>query len=439
LPQRKKTILLNDQVDYPEGDPTPFARVGARPRQFVVELGQMFRRRGLAIPRIAYQSGEPLVQRIQGSETHFFRFSWWKKADGSENFPYPKDRSSLFNHAEDAAILAGVPPHTWREQVKCHTAERLNREGKLKPRPDLVLPELAPDWAGFLATRKKPMVRILGRYPVTWKSSFADQTFWREPENLAASKIRRSKLVRELTKKDVANVSFPQARQQIEAIVRDAGLPSQGTVVEALARQIAGAQAKRSAVQQAVPQAAEKLDTDHPEIRRVQVNSQKGGSLAQVRPRDGPVRKVQIKPASEGAIVWQRVEGKKTKKPKIHISLLRPRPLQQLGFPRVDPAIPCDATVLGQFRRHQIVFLEREIAPPGGFFRVTKLQEGGITVEPEEAVPAEILRRIEGGATRSVKGNENEEDGDGARHVQLGKEALAQYFATRNQHEQSGR
>ncbi len=426
LPERKKRLLLNATGEYPEGDPTPFARVGARPRQFVVALGNLFKRRGVAPPLLAYKLGEPLVQRIRGTETHFFRKSWCKKEDGTENFPYPKDRSTLFNHAEDAAILAGVPPHTWREQIKRFTAERPSFKGEIKPRPDLALPQLAPDWAGFLQERKKPLVRILGRYPVTWKSSFADQTFWRDPEDLKVSKLRRSKLVRDLSAKDIAKIAFPSARARVEPIVKDAGLEERGSLVEAIARKIAGKEAKRSVVLQAVPQAAEQMEAQYPQVRRVQVTSQKGGRLAYISPKDGPSRKVQIKPPSEGAVVWRRPQVGK-QRPKVYISLLRPAPLLRFGFSRVDPPIPPGATVLGQFRRHQIIFLESELAPPGGFYRVVKLQENGITVQPEEAVPAEILRRTD----EEIRGVVVEEDGTETTHIHLGKQALAEYFATR--------
>jgi hypothetical protein len=419
LPERKKKILLNDEPNYPEGDPTPFARVGARPRQFVVELGKVFARRGVPVPQVAYKVGEPLVQRVRGSETHFFRFSWCKKADGSQNFPYPKNRSTLFSHAEDAAILAGMPPHTWREHAKCHTAERPNFRGEMKARPDLVVPELAPDWASFLQARHKPFVRILGRYPVNWKSAFADQTFWRDPEDLQATKIRRSKLVRDLTQKDLPKIASSQAKAKVQPIVEGAGLGPKGTIAEAVASQMAGPQAKKAAI----PQAIERLEADHPELRRVQVSSQKGGTLAQIAPDDGPMRKVQIKPATDGAIVWQRMEGKKKKALRTHISLLRPRPLQRFGFPRVHPAIPPDATILGQFQRHQILWLHGEPDRPEGFYRVTKLQENGITVAPEEAVPLEILRRLK------QRGTEVEGAGEDVRDtILLGKEELRRYF-----------
>jgi len=424
--ERKKKILLNETGEYPDNDPSSLARIGARPRQFVVALARLFQRYGVAAPRLDYRIGEPLVQRIKGSETHHFRFSWFVTPDGESNFPYPKNRASLFNHAEDAAILACIPPHTWRDRVLRYTADRPNRSGEIKPRPGLAIPELAPDWAGYAKTRSKSLLRILGSYPVTWKSKFADLTFWREPEKDAA-KLKAYKLLQNIQRKDFVRISQPM-RSRIESIADSIGLGEKGSIAEAVARKNAGSGKKRSDIERELPQAQEELERKYPEIRRVQISSQKGGTIIVVRPADGPARKVQIKPASEGLVVWQQ-HGKN----RIGISVLRPRPLQAFGIPRIDPPIPVGASIIGQLRRHDVIWVNGEPDRPEGFYRVTKCQANGVTLQPEEAVPAEILRRA------GIKVENDGKDAlakDEAEKVQfpLGKQALADYFADKKKH-----
>jgi hypothetical protein len=428
--ERKKKILLNETDQYPESDPTPLARVGARPRQFLVALRELFRKYGLTPPRADYHLGEPLLQRVDGRLTHLYRLSWCKKSDGSDNFPYPKDRSTLFNHAEDAAILAAIPPHTWREQAVCWRDKRPNWKGEWVERGGLVVPSLAPDWAGFLQQRRQPVVRILGRYPVTWRSQFADLTFWRQPL-VDATRLKRFKLLKDIQRKDFPNIVSSRVRSKVEEIAASVGVGEKGTLAEAMARQLAGEGAKRAAVEQELPRAAQELEQRFPGLRRVQVYSQKGGSVAVIDPGDGPLRKVQIKPASEGVVIWQQLEGKKTKKLKTHISVLRPRPLQRFGMPRVDPPIPPGATTLGQLHRHQIIWLEAQPDRPAGYYRVTKCQEVGVTLVPEEAVPAEIQRRLQIQGAAKSGGEATDQEGDGLTKVTLGRQRLADYFLKR--------
>lgn len=431
LPERKKIILLNETSEYPPGDPTPLARIGARPRQFVVLLRKLFAKYEVPVPRLDYQLGEPLIQRISGGETHAFRLSWCRKPDGTENFPYPKDRASLFNHAEDAAILAAVPPHTWRDLVRRERADRPNAAGEWLPRSGLALPELAPDWAAFLQKRRQPLVYILGRYPVRWKNKFADLTFWLEPEQPGATRLKRYKLVQSLKQSDMKNVVCDATRARLQAIASEAALGGKGTIAEALARKIAGAQAKNPEVQQKLPEALEELERAHPELRRVQVSSQKGGTMEQVKPADGPLRLVQIKPATEGLVVWQRLEGKKKQALKTHISLIRPRPLQALGRPRVEPPIRDAHRILGQLHRHQIIWLEGKPDRPAGFYRVTKCQGGGATVVPEDAVPGEIARREGLKLDRQDTEGDETDSADSPAALPLGKAELVAYFLSR--------
>jgi len=430
LAEAKKRILLsldaqgNHTDDYPEDDPTPLARIGARPRQFVVKLGELFARYGVEPPRIYYELGKPLMQRIRGSETHWFRLSFHKTPDGEINFPYPKDRTTLFNHAEDAAILAAVPPHTWRATTRVHTAKRPLLDGNEGDKSGLVVPELAPDWAAFLETRSRPIVYILGRSRVSWRNKFADLTFWREPL-LDTPRIKRTKLLRDIQRKDFKNIFSPFVRSTVEEIAESVGLGEKGTLLQALARKLAGAGAKGKEVEQRLPAAAEELERRYPGLRRLQVFSQKGGTLALVNPADGPPRKVQIKPASEGVVVWQIEEGKKRKALKTHISVIRPMPLLKFGFPRIDEPLPEGAKEIGRLLRHQIIWLDAEPDRPAGFYRVTKCQQAGVTVVPEELVPAEIARRMQVASAQATAASEEEEAGK----FVLGKQELAEYFA----------
>lgn len=420
--------------EYPEGDPTPLARVGARPRQFVVGLNKLFKKYGVKPPRLDYRLNEPLVQRIPGNITRDLRFSWFVTPDGEENFPFPKSRASLFNHAEDAAILAACPPHTWRPLIWCHTADRLKRNGDMGPRPGLAVPELAPDWAGYLRSRKKPVVRILGRYPVTWKSKFADLTFWREPQR-DTPRLKRYKLLKDIQRKDFENIVSPAMRSEVEKIAVAVGLSERGTMAEALARKNAGQDARRSAVERELPHVLEELEQKYPRLRRIQVSSQKGGTLAVLKPSDGPARKVQIKPASEGLVVWQAPKGTKVK---TAISLLRPRPLRAFGIPRIYPPIPAGASILGQLYRHQMIELEGLPDRPEGFYRITKCQANGITLQPEEAVPAEIARRIGARLDNKQPGKTGEEESEKANFV-LGKQALVEFLEDRKKKRQNAR
>ena len=394
IPQRKKELLLNETPDYPEGNPTPFARVGARPRQFVVDLRNLFEKYGVEPPGIGYQLGRPFIQRLHGSDTARLRLSWLRKPDGTANFPL-KDRADLYNHAQDAALLAAAPPHTWRETIFSHQAVRPNRKGQWVERPGLAVAQLAPDWEEFMDRCTSPLVRVLGRYPITWKTTFADQTFGRDPEHVDAPRLKISAQVKNLKVSDLKNVVSPYWRDRLTKLARELGLAENQTVPES------------------------KLGEKFPGLRRLQLYRQRGGILATVRPADGPARKLQIKPASEGAAIWQREVGKRKKRLVTKLSLVRPQALLRLGFPRIDPPVPPDATVLGRFRRHQIIWLDPTSKHPAGFYRLTKFQTHGITALPENAVPQSIARRLKLKGESSGKPSE----------VLLGLKELSNYFA----------
>jgi 5-methylcytosine-specific restriction endonuclease McrA len=398
IPLRKKEILLNETGEYPAGSPTPLARVGARPRQFIVALRQLFSRRGVPPPRVDYHLGEPLVQRLQGRETERLRRSWLKSPDGADNFPI-KDRNNLYNHAEDAALLAAAPPHTWREHIYAYRAVRPNWKGEWVEQGGLAMPALAPDWAGFMAERTRPLVRVLGHYPVTWKTSFADLTFGRSPQDVSATKLRISVPVKDLKVSLIPKVVSSYWRERLGALANELGL----------------------AGSKAIPK--EKLEEVLPGLRRVQLERQPGGVLATVHPSDGPTRKLQIKPPSEGAVVWQ-TESAENKKAKTEISMIRPLPLRRLGFPRIDPPVPKQAKVLCRLRRHQIIWLDASAKHFAGFYRLTKFQKSSVTAVPENLLPREIALR------ENIKPAEVEPENDAGKRtgeITLGKAELLAY------------
>ncbi|MGB6788345.1 MAG: hypothetical protein WBE20_09445, partial [Candidatus Acidiferrales bacterium] len=291
--------------------------------------------------------------------------------------------------------------------------------------PGLAIPELAPDWAAYMKSRSRALVRILGSYPVTWRTKFTNMTFSREPENLSATQFREFKLVKDLQRKNFKNIVSPAVRASIEVIATSVGLSEKGKVEEALARQLAGQTAKRSDVEKKLAVAAEELQHRYPQFRRVQVFRTKVGPFAKIQPSDGPARKVEITTPSEGIVVWQQRNGKSLR---TQVSLLRPRPLQPFGYPRIDPPVPPDATVLGQLHRHEMIWLKGEPDRPEGFYRVTKCQASGISLQSEEAVPAEILRRI-GIKLDNKTSDEASEDEAERVDFTFGKQALAEYFS----------
>jgi hypothetical protein len=405
---RKKEILLNETPDYPEGIPTALARIGARPRQFVAALAELFRKYGVAPPRTDYQLGQPLVQRLQGRETDRLRRSWLKKADGSDNFP-PKDPTNLSNHAEDAVLLAAAPPHTWRERIFAFRAVRPNWKGEWVEQGGLAAPELAPDWASFQRERESPLIRVLGRYPITWKTSFADQTFGRDPTDLQAPKLRISQPVKTLRVSQIPNIASPFWRDRFKSLADELGLAPRLTIPE------------------------DKLAERFPGLRRLQLFRQPGGTLMTVRPEDGPARKIQFKPASEGVVVWQQEVGKKKKRLKTEISIIRPVALQRLGLPRYDPPLPKEGRVIGRLRRHQIIWLDATPKHPPGFYRLTKFQLSGVTAVPENALPQAIARQLR--LPRQEAENEVEEE---LGSITIGKAELASCCAVESRNDGGG-
>jgi 5-methylcytosine-specific restriction endonuclease McrA len=376
ISDRKRALLLSTDSEYPE-NPTALAHVGARPRQFVVELGQLFRVRGVKPPRIDYQLGEPLVQRIDGRTTTQLRKSWLKKADETtDNFP-PKNRWDLANHAQDAALIAACPPHTWRDTVFCHRAARPNFAGQWVDQDGLAAHDLAPDWAEYMENRTWPLVRVLGRYPVGWKHTFADQNFYQNPERLDDKRLLQYMPLTAFTHsgkgpdddRHPAETRMVSTRldKEFRELARDLGIKKKATVP------------------------TEKLQQMFPGVRHVKVEKQPGGRLARMEPDDGPARKVQLKKASEAAVIWLE---KGAPLDQIQMSVRWPAIFRDFGVPRHDPAVPPEAVVLDVWPRYKSIWLDEETGQEPGFYRVKEFTSSDITVLPENAVTDELAKRL---------------------------------------------
>ena len=453
ISERKRALLLSIESEYPE-NPTALAHVGARPRQFVVELGQLFRSRGVKPPRIDYQLGEPLVQRIDGRTTSQLRKSWLKKADETtDNFP-PKNRWDLANHAQDAALIAACPPHTWRDTIFCRRALRPKFEGEGKTvwaeQDGLALPELAPDWAEYGERRTWPLVRVLGRYPVGWKHTFADQTSYQNPDKLDDKKLVYYTPIGDLPYdgKSPDHVRKAQETRIISARI-DVDFRALGQAVsrewedwknahsDAPREEWKAARETALASDKTIPK--ERLAAKFPGVRHVKIETQKGGRLVRVEPKGGPPpRKIQIKGGSEAAVIWLE-KGKPLDQ--LQISVRWPAIFREFGVPRHDPPLPPEAVILDVWPRYKSIWLDDETGQQPGFYRVKEFSNSQITVLPENAVTDDLAKRLnlkrekaKSLATAQSSPPESLEKGsdenDSLREVNLRRKHLIAFFKT---------
>lgn len=472
ISERKRDLLLRREPDYPD-NPTALAHVGSRPRQFVVALGELFIRRGLKPPRIDYQLGEPHVQRIDGRTTSQLRKSWLKKADErTDNFP-PKDRWDLLNHAQDAALIAACPPHTWRDWIFCRRALRPNFAGQWVEQDGLATHELAPDWADYMERRTWPVVRVLGKYPVGWKRLFADQNFYQNPKKLDDKRLRQHVPLVELTYKPKApekkrspsetKILNAEVAERFPAIAQSLIQERESWEAEhpnwKREKELRQARKKLGLTQdQTVPK--ENLDQEFAGIRHVNVEKQLGGKLARVEPKDGPPRKIQLKKASEAVVVWV-AKGQPLEK--LRLSIRWPAIFRKFGVERFVPPIPEAATIRATWKRHKLIWLDDDVVQEPGWYRVKEFDDAQVTVLLENAVTDELAKRLHlkvekkratklvprasGGAAESVPAGTREQarpaDGEtpdeagvpvqrvGKQEIKLGKKHLVAYFRSR--------
>lgn len=411
ISDRKRALLLWQDADYPE-NPTALAHVGARPRQFVVDLGELFNKRGVIAPTVNFESDHPFVQRISGRTTTQLRKSWLTKADGTDNFPLKNDRD-LFNHAQDAALIAACPPHTWRETIFRHRASRPRWDGKVIEQDGLAVPELAPDWVEYMERRTWPLVKVLGRYSVSWKRKFADLTFSQNPERLDDKR-----LVQYLPLTDFShNGKGPDEKRH----------PAETEIVDpALERKFRTLAAKLELKKkQTIPEKS--LSEHFRGVRHVKIRKQPGGKLVRVTPDDGPARKVEIKAASEAVVFW--VE-KGEPLANLRISIRWPEILQVWGVTRYEPPVPDGVIILATWPRHQFIRLGPTTGHVPGFYRVKKFDGSTVTLLPERAVPDSLAKRLSGNKKKDAEDDHSEHAS--TQEIRLGKTLLVKHFQSLN-------
>ena len=213
IPLAKLTLERRDEfalvANWKSGEPFPsdpssLARAGAMPRQFITGIRKIFQAenkkrtaRGLAaleLPEVTPIGETPIVQRADGWMTRRLRTSWSFSKSGEPNFPAKIRDESLEHHAQDAALLAGLPPHQWREQIFIDVDRRPRRDangkriinGNGKPETEefvIALRELAPNWLAFDKKRAEPLVHILGgdrrSWRRAWRTKFVNTSFWK--------------------------------------------------------------------------------------------------------------------------------------------------------------------------------------------------------------------------------------------------------------------
>jgi 5-methylcytosine-specific restriction endonuclease McrA len=409
ISERKRALLISQDAEYPD-NPTPLAHVGARPRQFVVALRKLFEDRGVAAPSVNFESGLPFVQRIDGRTTFQLRKSWLKKANGSDNFPKKNDWD-LLNHAQDAALIAACPPHTWRDTVFRVRASRPRWDGKWTEQDGLAVSELAPDWAEYLERQTWPLIKVLGRYPVSWKRKFADLTFSQNPDSLddkrlvqylpIANMLHSGKGPDDKRHPAETEIVNPTLDKKFRAVATALGIKRRQTLPE------------------------KNLREEFPGIRHVKVRKQPGGRLVRVEPEDGPPRKVEVKGASEAIVFWVKKDEPVTK---LRMSIRWPTILRALNVARYEPTIPSDARILAVWRRYQLVRFGPETGLNPGFYRVKEFDAAEVRLLPESAIPDALAQRL-----NLKRRNDTEESAEENKEIKLRKPALAKYFETLNE------
>ena len=433
LSPRKKTILLNQGESFPGGDPTPLARVGARSRAFIAGVQELFEKYKVPPPELSYQHGVPHVQRVDGRLTTKLRRSW------PHQFP-KKDRASLYNHAEDAALVAACPPHTWRDLIFC--AERIDERGTDQERryTGLADSRLAPDWKAYKRRKDRPpLVRILGKYHGSWKRSIFNQTLWahskREPEDKRPISHKPIRFGREgidpqkhIYGKNDTGVVVPEVRKALQAAVPadlkqqlkeidtkgkrqkealeadvKAGALSEADLKKRLKELRAETKKKKEVLRACVENRTQKTLAG---ARRVLMYSQKGSDLVLLL-RDGRKQTVDSKAARDGIVLWTEEPHAEAKT--LRLSSLRPWSLVGLKttdgktIPRIDPPISPSGRRRKMILRHDILYLPESGEWPEGWYRVTQATPDGLKVMPEDAISKNLAEKLGLKDTPAVK------------------------------------
>lgn len=379
LPEFKEQLLLLEKGQGFPDDPTSLARIGGRTGAFVYALQELFKKHGVEIPTTTYMTGKPHIQIVSGRWTSDLRRSWRFKDKIAQqpNFP-EKDRSDLYNHAQDAALLAATPPHTWRNRIFTEQAVRpcivRKNDGRprfeLRERPGVALLSLAPDWITFVQKNNAPLVRVLGNFSVSWKRSLLKETLWQKPQILDEPKLVSFSPIRDIKVKQIREIISEPHRKKLETIAKELGLNP----------------LNKKDGEKTIPE--ESLKKEFPKLRRLKVRSQKPSAVVvSIKPKDGPVRKQVADPkvASEGAVVWKVAQKKRLK---IGISVLRPSAFRKFNVPRFAPPIPGNATQVGKLKRGEILKLD------GSYYRAKEFSENNVTLIPENAATDALAKAM---------------------------------------------
>ncbi len=346
LTKRKLELLLNKSGEYPENNPTELAKVGARIGNFQTELIELFNKYGIESPQTLFMKGKPIIQVVRGNETQKLRRLWGTSNPGF--VPPLKDRTTMFNHAEDAAIAASMPPKIWREQIYRYTSKF--QDGK--ERPDFAIPDIAPHWGEYVENRKSPLLAVLGKTNYTWKTSIVDDTFY---------------------KKYNANSKF-------DKIYKQPGSNKTGPVKD-----------DRPILLEGKHELDIKKKYYHKVVdgSRYFLESQPGGTLVEIQPKDGPKRYIQISPVFDEVILTGDAILRTPIRPLLELYASGKLDLESINNKHLKEAFKSQNDYMRNYknavhiRLHDIIWLGKTNTHKEGYFIITKLGQS-IKMRPEE-------------------------------------------------------
>lgn len=331
ISERKKNILLNKEKEYPGENPTTLSRVSGNIGYFVDSLQKMFEEKGLPKPEPTESKTGILIQVTPGWLTEKLRWQW--NAVDTKLIP-KKDVGNSFNHAEDAALIASIPPASWRNRIFRYTLKNFvpekgpNKDKKID-RPGMAIPNLAPHWNDFLNANEGPMVKILGKNRVSWHNRFMDLTYGLNPDNLEAKK------------------------QSIHT----------------------------------------KTETIKNGQKRRIIKRNKGGLLAGLKPSDGPIRQVTIKPSSNYIILYKNSKNKVDFihgfiNPIVKLYNEKKIKLPEKEMEEIEMLINVNKknSKILRLYNHQIIKLHKNGKWPAGHYMISELGKNGIYVIPEDKI-----------------------------------------------------
>lgn len=386
LSGRKLELLLNKSNEYPENNPTELTRVGARIGNFQQELIGLFKRYGLEEPQTLFNNGKPIIQIVRGNETQKLRRLW-----GTTNpdfVPLLKDRAATLNHAEDAAIAASMPPKIWREQIYRYVA-KFNGG---KERPDFAIPNIAPHLVEYTRNRISPLISVLGSTHYTWKTSIMDDTFYIQYNARANYDKIYKQSSKNVTTHESDNESTTSNSKPI--LLKNEHQLKKGK--KYYHKSINGT--------------------------RYFLESQLGGTLLDIKPKDGPKRCIQINPVFSEIILTDGIILRRPIQPLLDLYISGKLDLQSISNELLKKSLESYATSnqnLGphvSIKLHDIIYLDKTETHEKGYFIITKLGKS-IVMMPEERVkvyndaykkiPKEDTDNAEIQNTKKEKGNMN--------------------------------